>query len=301
MKKTILAVTLAASVTVLTACGGGDKVLVKTDAGDITEQELYTEMKDLAGKQMAEQLILQKIIEANYEVTDKEVEEAFDNQKEMFGDSFDMILAQQGMNEETFKKNLRLQLLQDKMFEDIKVDKKEVDAEVERAKYEVHAQHVLVDTEEAKKVEKLLADGKPFAEVAKEHSTEPAAQESGGDLDWFGPGKMVPEFDDAVFTMEKGERQIVKTDFGYHVVELLDKRESEEGKDEETLRAEIEQKMKETILDEQIVKEIKDANIDVKDDSFKGIFSAVLGEPEEESSDKEEKKDDKKEEKTDDK
>lgn len=296
MKKKILAVTLAASVTLLTACGGGDKVLVKTDAGNITEQELYTEMKGLAGKQMAEQLILQKIIEANYEVTDKEVEEAFDNQKEMFGDSFDMILAQQGMNEETFKKNIRLQLLQDKMFEDIKVDKKEVDAEVERAKYEVHAQHVLVDTEEeAKKVEKLLADGKPFAEVAKEHSTEPAAQESGGDLDWFGPGKMVPEFDDAVFTMKKGERQIVKTDFGYHVVELLDKRESEEGKDEEALREEIEQKMKETILDEKIVKAVKEANIDVKDDDFKGIFSAILGEP------KEEKKDDKKEEKKDDK
>lgn len=296
MKKKILAVTLAASVTLLTACGGGDKVLVKTDAGNITEQELYTEMKGLAGKQMAEQLILQKIIEANYEVTDKEVEEAFDNQKEMFGDSFDMILAQQGMNEETFKKNIRLQLLQDKMFEDIKVDKKEVDAEVERAKYEVHAQHVLVDTEEeAKKVEKLLADGKPFAEVAKEHSTEPAAQESGGDLDWFGPGKMVPEFDDAVFTMKKGERQIVKTDFGYHVVELLDKRESEEGKDEEALREEVEQKMKETILDEKIVKAVKEANIDVKDDDFKGIFSAILGEP------KEEKKDDKKEEKKDDK
>lgn len=296
MKKKILAVTLAASVTLLTACGGGDKVLVKTDAGDITEQELYTEMKGLAGKQMAEQLILQKIIEANYDVTDKEVEEAFDNQKEMFGDSFDMILAQQGMNEETFKKNLRLQLLQDKMFEDIKVDKKEVDAEVERAKYEVHAQHILVDTEEeAKKVEKLLEEGKPFAEVAKEHSTEPAAQESGGDLDWFGPGKMVPEFDDAVFTMKKGERQIVETDFGFHVVELLDKRESEEGKDEETLREEIEQKMKETILDEKIVKAIKEANIDVKDDDFKGIFEAVLGEP------KEDKKDDEKEEKKDDK
>ena len=57
MKKKILAVTLAASVTLLTACGGGGKILLKKNAGDITEQELYTEMKSLAGKKKAEQLI----------------------------------------------------------------------------------------------------------------------------------------------------------------------------------------------------------------------------------------------------
>ena len=60
---------------------------------------------------------------------------------------------------------------------------------------ELNAKHVLVaDEETALKVKKELEGGADFAEVAKKYSTEPAAQESGGDLGWFGYGQMVKEF-----------------------------------------------------------------------------------------------------------
>lgn len=288
MKKTALAVTLAASMTFLAACGN-DQVLVDSKVGQVTEQELYQEMKEMVGRQVTEGILIEKVLEKEYKVEDKEVNEAFDAQKAMYGESFDLILQQQGMTEDAFKRNMRLQLLQEKLFKDIKVDKKEVDQQFERSKYEVNARHVLVESEEeAKKVEKLLADGKKFEDVAKEHSTEPAAQESGGNLDWFGPGKMVPAFDDAVFDMKKGERRIVKTDFGYHVIELIDKREVE-MEDADAQRQEIENKMKEDLAEEKMIELVRAADIKIKDDDLKGVFAAFLEQPE-----KEEKKEEKK-------
>ena len=57
---------------------------------------------------------------------------------------------------------------------------------------------------------------------------KPVAQETGGDLGWFGPGKMVPEFEEAAFALKKGEiSEPVKTSFGFHVIELLETREAE--------------------------------------------------------------------------
>jgi len=83
------------------------------------------------------------------------------------------------------------------------------------------ARHILVDSEE--KCEELKAQieaGTDFADAAKEHSSCPSSH-SGGDLGEFGPGMMVPEFDDVVFSAEVGTVQgPVKTQFGYHLLEV---------------------------------------------------------------------------------
>jgi len=92
---------------------------------------------------------------------------------------------------------------------------------------EVHARHILVDTkEEAEDIIKQLDDGADFAELAKEHSTGPSG-EKGGDLGYFGKGQMVPEFEEVAFALEPGQHteEPVKTQFGYHVIEVEDKRE----------------------------------------------------------------------------
>jgi len=62
-----------------------------------------------------------------------------------------------------------------------------------------------------------------FAELAKEHSTESAAQESGGDLGDFEPGRMVQEFSDAVFALEEPKLipELVESPFGFHIIEVL--------------------------------------------------------------------------------
>ena len=91
---------------------------------------------------------------------------------------------------------------------------------------EIRARHILVKTEdEAKAIIKELDAGKDFAELAKEKSTDPNKSE-GGDLGYFGKGRMVKEFEAAAFTLDKGAytKTPVKTDFGWHVIKIEDKR-----------------------------------------------------------------------------
>ncbi|SOC84385.1 peptidyl-prolyl cis-trans isomerase C [Ensifer adhaerens] len=102
------------------------------------------------------------------------------------------------------------------------------DAEIKKIppQEEIHARHILVKTEdEAKAIIKELDAGKDFAELAKEKSSDPNKSE-GGDLGYFGKGRMVKEFEDAAFALNKGEytKTPVKTQFGYHVIKVEDKR-----------------------------------------------------------------------------
>ena len=91
---------------------------------------------------------------------------------------------------------------------------------------EVKARHILVKTEdEAKAVIKELDAGKSFVDLAKAKSTDPNKDE-GGDLGYFTKGRMVPEFETAAFALEKGAytKTPVKTQFGFHVILVEDKR-----------------------------------------------------------------------------
>ena len=87
----------------------------------------------------------------------------------------------------------------------------------------VHCSHILVKTEtEAKAILERIKKGKKFANIAKEVSLCPSGK-NGGDLGTFGRGKMVKEFENAAFALDKGEISgIVKTKFGYHIVKRLE-------------------------------------------------------------------------------
>ena len=91
---------------------------------------------------------------------------------------------------------------------------------------EVHARHILVTTEEdAQAVKAELEAGADFAALAREKSIEPAAAQSGGDLGYFRQAVMVKPFADAAFAMEVGTvSEPVQTQFGWHVIEVLDRR-----------------------------------------------------------------------------
>ncbi|AXT27765.1 peptidylprolyl isomerase [Ruegeria sp. AD91A] len=93
---------------------------------------------------------------------------------------------------------------------------------------EFDASHILVETEEeAKALKPQLDDGADFAELARENSTGPSGP-NGGALGWFGKGQMVPEFEEAVIALEKGQvSEPVQTQFGWHLVKLNDKRKTE--------------------------------------------------------------------------
>jgi peptidyl-prolyl cis-trans isomerase C len=93
---------------------------------------------------------------------------------------------------------------------------------------EVHARHILVATEEeAKAIKAELDGGKDFAELAKEKSTDPSAQQNGGDLGFFSRQEMVKPFADAAFSMDVGAiSDPVKSDFGWHIIKVEEKRPS---------------------------------------------------------------------------
>lgn len=91
---------------------------------------------------------------------------------------------------------------------------------------EVHARHILVpDEAQAKAALERLKKGEDFAKVAGELSKDPGSGKEGGDLGWFSKERMVPEFAEAAFKLEKGQvSEPVKSQFGWHVIKLEDKR-----------------------------------------------------------------------------
>jgi peptidyl-prolyl cis-trans isomerase C len=90
---------------------------------------------------------------------------------------------------------------------------------------EVHARHILVETEdEAKAIKAELAKGADFAELAKKKSKDPGASD-GGDLGFFTKEQMVPEFSSVAFALEPGKiSDPVKSQFGWHVIKVEEKR-----------------------------------------------------------------------------
>jgi peptidyl-prolyl cis-trans isomerase C len=105
---------------------------------------------------------------------------------------------------------------------------------------ELHAEHILVNTEEeAKAIIAQLDQGGDFAAIAKEKSTDTGSGAAGGDLGFFGQNApMAKPFVDAAFALEVGQytKTPVKSDFGFHVIKVLEKRKSsppsfEESKD----------------------------------------------------------------------
>lgn len=90
---------------------------------------------------------------------------------------------------------------------------------------EIKASHILVGSEsEAKQLKEKIARGESFEALAKKCSKCPSGKD-GGNLGWFGKGMMVKEFEDAAFALKVGEVSgPVKTEFGYHLIKVSDKK-----------------------------------------------------------------------------
>lgn len=284
MKKAILSLTLAASVLGLTACSNpGEEVIVKSNLGEMKQAEFYDKMKELAGNQILGQLLVEQILADKYKVTDEEVKKELDTLKEQYGDSFKDALTQSGLTEDALKKNIKFQLLQEKATKDVKVSDKEIEDYYAMASKELKSRHVLVEDEAtAKKVVEELKGGAKFADVAKKYSKDPGSAEKGGDLGWFTVGAMVPEFNDAAYALELNTvSEPVKSQFGYHIIEVTDKRDIKDYGTLDKKKTEIKDILSAQKGDLQTkVKElVKDANIEIKDEELKNavdIYTQTL-------------------------
>ncbi len=283
MKKTVLSFTLAASVLALSACSGSssdDEAIVTSKDGDITKSEFYKEMKDSVGEQAIQMMVIEKVLESKYDVSDKEVQAEYDDVKKQLGDNFDQYLASQGQTDAGFKKSIKLNKLQEAALTDgIKVSDEDVDNYLEEKNTELKASHILLDTEEkANEVKKKVEAGEDFAKLAKEYSTEEAAKESGGELGWFKKGDMVEEFWNGAIALKKGEiSEPVQSEHGFHIIKLEDKKTNDDKKPskEEREKAADELKMEKadtSTLVDKVSKLVKDADVKVKDKDLKSAL-----------------------------
>jgi len=154
------------------------------------------------------------------------------------------------------EKDLAIQVWQKRELDKIKVSEKDLKAYYNKNKEEfnekesVHARHILVKTEdEAKSIKSELGSlngdalKNKFIELAKAKSTGPSGPK-GGDLGYFAQGQMVPEFNDKVFSMKVGTvSEPVKTQFGYHLIYLEDKK-AKKTRAFEDVKSFIEQRLK---------------------------------------------------------
>jgi foldase protein PrsA len=276
MKKWTIALATAASVLALSACNnGGSEVIVETKVGNITKDELYNTMKERFGKDVIRDLVTEKVLSKKYKVSDKEIDKEVENLKEMYGTQYDLAVQQNG--EQAIRDMVKLDLLRQKAaMEDIKVSEKELKKYYDEYKPKIRASHILVkDEKTAKEIKAKLDKGEDFAKLAKEYSQDPGSAQKGGDLGWFGPGKMVKAFEDAAYSLKVGEiSQPVKTEFGYHIIKVTDK---EKKKSYEQMKDEIEFEVKKSKLDStkvesKVAKLIKEADVKVKDNDLKGVF-----------------------------
>ena len=129
------------------------------------------------------------------------------------------------------------------------------------AQPEFNASHILVETEEeAQALIEALDGGADFAELAQEKSTGPSCP-NGGQLGWFGPGMMVPEFENAVAGMEPGEVSApVQTQFGWHVIKLNETRDQDIPELDE-VRAELEAMVRNAAVEAEVDRLTGEADI----------------------------------------
>jgi peptidyl-prolyl cis-trans isomerase D len=126
---------------------------------------------------------------------------------------------------------------------------------------QVRASHILLETagkddadvkKRAEDILKQVKGGADFAELAKKLSEDKGSKENGGDLNYFGRGQMVPEFEQAAFSMQPNQiSDLVKSQFGYHIIKVVDKRAGSTRSLDE-VRPQIVQQLSAQIADQQL-------------------------------------------------
>lgn len=244
----------------------GEEALKRTDKDGVSFKDKLKE--NILEKLIVDELINQEIDNKKIAITDEEVNNLYEQTiKDMGGqEQYEEFLKQQNITDDfikdSIKKDYKQQKLEEAFYKDNKVTEEEIkdfyDANKERLiKYSLS--QIMADNEEdAKKLYDKLEAGEDFAELAKNESSDTYSAANGGNMGEVQASTMPEEFLNAVSTTEIGSySKVFKSDMGYHIVKVDDKKDQLED-----LRTEIEQ----TLKSQKFIEYMKDlrANADVK-------------------------------------
>lgn len=225
----------------------GDDIVVLVDGKTVTADDLYKELKEQNGKNVAINLIDEYILDKEYKTTDEMKDTAkatVDNYKNTYGDSYEAFLEYNGISDtkelkEILIKNNKLTLVTDDYIKKNLTEKEMKNYYEDNIYGDISAKHILIKVEndddateeeiEAKEKEakakaeeiiEKLKNGEDFSTLAKEYSNDDSSKENGGDLGYFNTGDMVEEFEKAAYALDVNEytTKPVKTTYGYHII-----------------------------------------------------------------------------------
>ena len=298
MKKKMMAgVITLLSVATLAACGNSssDKDIVTMKGDTITVNEFYNEIKNNnAAKQTLLQMTIENIFESKYgkKVSDEDVQKSYDKSTAQYGDQLAQALAQSGLTPETYRKQIRTNMLVEYAVKE--EAKKTITDETTKAAYdaytpEVTVQVIQMDAEDkAKEVQEKAKNGEDFAGLAKENSTDTATKDKAGEMKFDSASSTLPtEVNKVVFGMEKDQvsdvigvanPQTGKTN--YYIVKMINKSEKKADWKEYKKRLEeiqLNAKLADpTYIRSVVAKELQAANIKVKDQAFQDLFTQYI-------------------------
>lgn len=317
MKKTLLTLGVCVLVLGLVGCGktptlkNGEEIVAEVNGKKFTAEDLYEKLKSQGGETTLTNMIDEFILNEEVE-TDEDAKtyaesqiESYKSSYESYGQDFNDALAQAGYkDEESFQEALILEYKKQKVTEDY-IKGSITDAEIEKY-YEdkihgdIEVKHILISPdvkddatdeekekaenkakEEAKDIIKKLDNGEKFDDLAKKHSDDTGTAKNGGKLTAT-YGEVVDEFWNAANDLKnkKYTKEPVKSEYGYHVIYRINKKDKPELKEvkDEIIEKIVKEKMDndKNIQTEALVELRKKYNLEINDKDIKKSYNTTV-------------------------
>ena len=268
--KRLATVILSAALLSSTVLAADNKVVATYIGGDVTAEQVMEQFKPMLamqteskGKKFSEldknvqEVLVKRYI--NSQLLEKEADRLKIRDSQEFKTKIKGIEAQM-IQQELLERQIKDKIT-DKMIDD---DYKTLTASL-KGQEEVKTSHILVDTEEkAKEIKKKLNKGSNFSDLVKEFSKDEGSKANGGEIGYVLKGQLVPEYEEKAFSLKKNEiSDPVKTQFGWHIIKMLDKRAVQIPSKEQAKQS-IENKLSKDIVEKYFAELAAKAKIELK-------------------------------------
>ena len=291
------AVTLMAAATLAACSSSADKDIITMKGSTISVSEFYDQVKyNSQAQQVLLSMIIGEVFEKEYggKVSAQEVDDAYNDMAEQYGDSFASALASASLTEETYKDQIRTNKLVEYAVK--KAAEKELTDDAFKSAFEAYTPEVtarIIRLDDETKAKEVLAsaqaEGADFAQLAKDNSTDTDTKEDGGKITFDSSSTTLPtEVQTAIFALDAGQVgasviSVLDTSTyttSYYVVKLESKTEkSDNWKDYKDKLKEIilaEKQADSTFVSNVIKTALQDANVKVKDSAFQNLLSQYI-------------------------